>query len=192
MNPIRIALAALLLSAGTAQAQRTDNPWQLDVAAGLYSFYLPASGLHGERPELVAQAALAKPLGPAQRFSVGLQVGFARQNYLGNALYLQLVGQFTPVLANRIELGIGTGIGYRLGRQPEHPVRWTGGTKGKGLRGIVQVPLQLTAGYRSVYINRVEIRPYLGLQLQSLIRYAPGVPLLPAPALLLGLKIQKP
>lgn len=43
-----------LLNALPALAQRTDQTWQFDLAAGLHSFYAPAEHLKWQRPELVA------------------------------------------------------------------------------------------------------------------------------------------
>ncbi|HEY0058042.1 MAG TPA: hypothetical protein VGB56_02845 [Flavisolibacter sp.] len=192
----RITILMLLLVAVILQApaQRTDNPWQLDISAGLHSFYAPVKDLKWSRPELVTQVAWAKPLGAKQVFSVGLQFGLSRNNYQGDALYLQLVGQYTPVIGDKLELGIGTGIGYRFSLYPSRSLKWDGArwTNGSTAKRLLQVPLQFTAGYRSLAINKYLLRPYAGVQLQGLFGYSPDLSFLPVTNLLMGVKIQKP
>lgn len=174
--------------------QRTDQPWQLDVAAGLHSFYAPAEHLQWKRPELVTTAGWSKPLGKKQTFEVTLQLGYARNNYQGDAVFLQLLGKFQPVIAQKVELGLGLGFGYRLAFYPSKAQKWNGEawTKGSAFKGMYQVPAQLSIGYRSLHLDRYEIRPYVAYQLQALLGYNPDLSPLPVSAALLGLKIQKP
>jgi hypothetical protein len=174
--------------------KRTDQPWQLDVAAGLHSFYAPVEHLQWKRPELVTMAGWGKPLGKKQTFEVTLQLGYARNNYQGDALFLQLLGKFQPTIAQKIELGLGLGFGYRLAFYPAQPQKWSGSewTAGSSFKGMYQVPVQLSVGYRSLHLDRYEIRPYVAYQLQALLGYNPDLSPLPVSAALLGLKIQKP
>lgn len=173
--------------------ERTDNPWQVDVAAGMQSFYAPAMGAKSGRPELITTAGVGKPLGPQQTFAVTLQLGYARNNYHGDALFLQLLGQYTPVIAKKVEAGIGLGIGYRVSMYSSEPLKWERGNwkKGNAIKGMFQVPVQLSLGYRSLQINHYELRPYVAYQMQALLGYNPDLPLLPVSASLLGIKIQK-
>jgi len=188
---------ALIVFSLTVQAQeknpRTDQPWQLDVAAGLHSFYAPIKNLHPERPELLTTVGLGKPLGPKQSFAVTLQLGYARNNYQGDALYLQLLGQYTPVIAKKIEAGLGLGFGYRFGFYPSPSQKWNGQTWEKGglAKGMYQVPIQVSIGYRSLQLDDYQLRPYLAYQLQALLGYNPDLSPLPVSAGLLGIKVQK-
>lgn len=179
-------------SKAQAKNQRTDQPWQLDVAAGLHSFYAPLNDLKPARPELLTTAGLGKPLGHKQQFAVTLHVGYARNNYQGDAVYLQLLGQYTPVIANKIEAGIGLGFGYRFAFYSSPSQKWNGHNweKGSPAKGMYQVPVQLSLGYRSLKLDRYELRPYLAYQLQALLGYNPDLSPLPISAGLLGLKIQ--
>lgn len=179
---------------GSNAQERTDQPWQLDLAAGLHSFYAPAEHLQWKRPELFTMAGLGKPLGKKQTFEVTLQLGYARNNYQGDAVFLQLLGKYQPLIAQKIELGLGLGFGYRLAFYPAKPQKWNGSgwTAGSTFKGIYQVPAQLSIGYRSLQIDRYEVRPYIAYQLQALLGYNPDLSPLPVSAALLGLKIQKP
>lgn len=181
----------LLILAAEGKAQRTDQPWQLDLSAGLHSFYVPAQQLKWKRPEFVTTAALNKLLNRKQLFSVGLQLGYARNNYQGDALFLQLLGQFTPVIAQRIELGVGIGGGYRFALYPSSPLKWDGSSwsRGRSFKGVIQVPLQFSAGYRSFRMQSLEFRPYAAYQLQALFRYSPDLSPLPVSNFLLGVKV---
>ncbi|MEJ0106543.1 MAG: hypothetical protein WDO19_30135 [Bacteroidota bacterium] len=52
-----IFLLFLLCAENYIRAQRTDQPWQLDIAAGLHSYYAPVEHLKWSRPELITTAA---------------------------------------------------------------------------------------------------------------------------------------
>ena len=191
----RLSFLFLLLAASISQikAQRTDQPWQLDLAAGLHTIYAPVQDLTFSRPELISQLGFGKPLGHKQNFAVTLQLGYARNNYQGDAVYLQLLGQYTPVIAHKIETGIGIGFGYRLGGYASTPHRYNGTEwqKGRGFKGMYQVPIQLSLGYRSLHFSNYELRPYLAYQLQPVLGYNPDLSPLPVSATLLGIKLQK-
>lgn len=189
-----LIILSLALLPGLCAQKRTDQPWQLDVAAGLHSFYAPVEHLQWRRPELVTTAGWGKPLGKKQTFEVTLQVGYARNNYQGDALFLQLLGKVQPVIAHKIELGLGLGFGYRFALYPSGPQKWNGSewTTGSSFKGMYQVPVQLSVGYRSLHLDHYEIRPYVAYQLQALLGYNPDLSPLPVSAALLGLKIQKP
>jgi len=191
MKQIFIFLFLSFFIARTANGQRTDQPWQLDVSAGLHSFYAPVEHLKWERPELVTTAALNKLLNRKQLFSVGLQLGYARNNYQGDALFVQLIGQITPVIAEKIEVGIGLGAGYRFALYPSSPSKWDGSnwSKGKPFKGVIQTPVQFSLGYRSIRLQSLEFRPYAAYQLQTLFGYSPDLSPLPVSNFLLGLKI---
>jgi hypothetical protein len=191
MKQIFIFLFLSFFIVRTANGQRTDQPWQLDVAAGLHSFYAPVEHLKWKRPEFVTTATLNKLLNRKQLFSVGLQLGYARNNYQGDALFVQLIGQITPVIAEKIEVGIGLGAGYRFALYPSSSSKWDGGNwiKGKPFKGVIQAPVQLSLGYRSIRLQSLEFRPYTAYQLQALFGYSPDLSPLPVSNFLLGMKI---
>ena len=177
---------------GKAQ-QRTDQPWQFEMSAGIHSFYAPVAGLELKRPELITMAGLGKPLGKKQLFEISLQLGYARNNYQGDAVFLQLLGKFQPVIARRIETGIGFGFGYRIALYPSKAQKWNDGEWKEGVpfKGIWQVPVQFSLGWRSLQPSKYEIRPFVAYQLQALLGYNPDLSPLPVSAGLLGIKIQK-
>lgn len=190
---ITLIIVALVIPAVGYNQERTDNPWQIDLSAGLQSFYAPVQDLRWKRPELVTMAGIGKPLGVRQHFEVGLQIGYARNNFHGDALFLQLMGKYTPLIAGKVEAGIGMGIGYRLGLYPSGAMKWNGNdwVSRNSFKGMVQIPLQVSIGYRSIELDRYELRPYLAYQLQALLGYNPDLSPLPVSAAMLGLKIQK-
>jgi hypothetical protein len=196
MKPLFTLFTILLLKSQllTANAQRTDQPWQLDVAAGMHSFYAPIKDLKWRRPELVTTAGWGKLLGRQQAFAVTLQFGYARNNYHGDALFVQALAQFTPVIAQKIEAGIGLGFGYRVSFYPSTALQLQDGEwkKGKSFKGMYQVPAQLSMGYRSLHALDYNIRPYVAYQLQALLGYSPDLSPLPSSAALLGIKVSKP
>lgn len=190
---ISLFIGALTMPVVGFTQERTDNPWQIDLSAGLQSFYAPVQDLRWQRPELVTMAGFGKPLGSRQNFEVGLQIGYARNNFHGDALFLQLMGKFTPLIAGKVEAGIGMGIGYRLGLYPSGALKWSGNdwVSSNSFKGMVQIPLQVSIGYRSIELDRYELRPYVAYQLQALLGYNPDLSPLPVSAAMLGLKIQK-
>lgn len=186
-------IAVIGLTFSAKGQQRTDQPWQLDLAAGIHSFYAPVQDLEWRRPELMTITGWGKPLGKKQAFEVTLQLGYARNNYQGDAVFLQLLGKYQPVIAEKIELGLGLGFGYRVGLYPSKPTKWNGSewVGGNGFKGMYQVPVQFSLGYRSIKLDQYQVRPYLAYQLQALMGYNPDLSPLPVSAGLLGLKIQK-
>ena len=176
----------------TTIAQRTDQPWQVDVAAGLHAIYAPIKDLKWRRPELLTTVGVGKPLGAKQAFNVSLFLGYARNNYHGDAVYLQLLGQYTPLIAGKIEPGVGIGFGYRLALYPSQPLAWNGNQwkAGRPYKGVLQVPVQLSLGYRSIHLQSYEVRPYVAYQLQTLFKYNHDFSPLPVSAGLLGIKVQ--
>lgn len=191
MKQVLIFLFLCSLLTIDAKSQRTDQPWQLDVNAGIHSFYAPIEHLKMKRPEFVATAAVNKLLNRKQLFSVGLQVGYARNNYQGDALFVQLMGQINPVIAQKVEVGFGVGAGYRFALYPSSSSKWNGDSwiKGKSFKGMLQTPVQLSLGYRSVRLESLEFRPYVAYQLQTLFGYNPDLSPLPVSNFLLGMKI---
>jgi hypothetical protein len=187
-----ILLIAFFGLAKTACAQRTDQPWQVDVAAGMHTIYAPVKDLKWRRPELLTTVGVGKPLGHKQAFNVTLFLGYARNNYMGDALYLQLLGQYTPLIAGKIEPGIGLGFGYRLALYPSQPHAWDGSQwkAGRPYKGVLQVPVQLSVGYRSIQLQSYEVRPYVAYQLQTLFNYNHDFSPLTVSAGLLGIKVQ--
>jgi len=192
MNKNLILFLLSWLAAITAPAQRTDNPWQVDIAGGIQSFYAPVRHAEFSRPELLMQAGLGKPLGPKQQFLLTLQFTYGRHNYQGDAVGLQLTGSWTPVIGKRIELNLGTGMGYRAGLYANRSIHYDNGEWHPGAKAKMmwQLPVLFGIGYRSVNLGQYEIRPYLATQLQVLLGYSPDLSPLPISAALIGLRIQ--
>lgn len=186
-----LMIGIILIRPCSAQGKRTDQPWQLDLAAGVHTFYAPVEHLKWGRSDLTAMAGLNKLIGKRQLFSVGLQLQFFRHNYAGDALALQLIGQYTPVIGQRLELGLGAGVGYRFAMYPGGSLRWNGSDweKGKSFKGITHFPLQLSLGYRSIQANSYSFSPYVSCQFEILSGYSPDLNPLPVSALMLGVKI---
>ena len=188
-----VQVMILIVISNNAKAQLSGAaPWQLDLSTGYQSIYAPVKNLRWQNPEMVYQAAVHRTMGIKQQFALGLQIGLTTKRYQGNAVYVQLIGQYNPVIAEKIELGIGTGIGYRLGGYPDAPLKWKGSgwVPGKKVNGMIQVPLQVSIGYRSFHLRHTAIRPYAAVQLQSVLGYSPDLSFLPYSNIILGLKIQ--
>jgi hypothetical protein len=102
-------------------------------------------------------------------------------------------GQFIPVIFKKnVELGFGTGLGYRFSGYPSQPLKSNGDSweEGKNFKGIVQIPLQLSAGYRSILISSVSLTPFFSYQLQAMFGYNPDFDPLPDSNFMLGFKFK--
>jgi hypothetical protein len=175
-----------------AKVDETRHLWQFTISSGMHSFYAPVENLKWDNPGLAVSAGINWLLGQKQFFSLGLQVQFAKNDFQGNATSLQLLGQFTPVVFKRAELGIGTGAGYRFSGYPSASVKWDGNVwkEGKMVKGIIQIPLQLSLGYRSIDITSVSITPFVSWQLQAMFGYNPDFDPLPDSNFMIGFKFK--
>lgn len=175
----------------TARNNSSSQPWQFVLSTGIHSYYAPVENLKWGQPDFVASLGMNKLLGQKQNFAIGIHGQFSQYEFQGDAVGLQLLAQFTPVIFRRFELGFGTGAGYRLSLYSTKPLKWDGDKwgNGQGFKGVVQVPVQFSLGYRSVKISSCEIRPFVAYQLQALFRYSPDLSPLPDSNLMFGLKL---
>ena len=185
-------LLVVLLLQLTVKVKAADDPWQYTISSGIHSFYAPVEDLKWNNSGFAISAGVNRLFGQKQFFALGLQAQFAENKIQGNATSLQVLGQFTPVIFNRVELGIGTGAGYRFSRYPSEPLKWNGTSweKGKSVKGIVQIPLQLSAGYRSIQIASLALTPFISYQLQAMFGYSPDLDPFPDSNLMFGFKFQ--
>lgn len=175
----------------SAESNKSRQPWQLVVSTGIHSYYAPVENLKWGQSDFSASLGINKMFGQKQQFAVGVQGQFSQYEFQGDAIGLQLLGQFTPAIFRRIELGIGTGAGYRFSLYRSKPLKWNGAdwVDGKSYKGIIQVPVQISVGYRSILFGSCNIRPFAAYQLQALFDYSPDLSPLPDSNLMVGLKI---
>jgi len=187
-----ILLTFLLFAVSKAEENTTDSKWQFVLSSGVHSFYAPVENLKWDNPGWVISAGVNRMLGQIQYFSVGMQLQFAQHEFLGSASILQVLGQFQPVLFKKIELGIGTGAGYRLSAYPYATFHWDGTSwnDGKKYKGMVQMPLQLSIAYRSFSISSLKVIPFISYQLQAMFGYNPDFDPLPDSNIMAGFRFQ--
>lgn len=176
----------------TTNVKAEKNQWQYSISSGVHSFYAPVENLKWDNPAFAVSAGVNRLFGDKQFFSVGLQAEFAANKIQGNATSVQLLGQFTPVLLKRIEQGFGTGAGYRFSGYPSDPLKWNGTSweNGKKFKGIVQIPVQLSVGFRSVRVSDTEIIPFVAYQMKALFGYNPDFAPLPDSQIMFGFKFR--
>jgi hypothetical protein len=187
---VLLFILSMAISA-SAESNKSRHPWQLVVSTGIHSYYAPVENLKWGQADFAASLGLNKLLGQKQQFAVGIQGQFSQYEFQGDAIGLQLLGQFTPAIFRRIELGVGTGAGYRFSFYRLKPLKWNGTewVDGKSYKGIIQVPVQISVGYRSIRFGSCNIRPFAAYQLQVLFGYSPDLSPLPDSNLMVGLKI---
>ncbi len=185
-----LLLFLILFQQTNAAKDIAGNQWQFTVATGIRSFYAPVQNLKWESAGTGASAGINRLVGQKQLFSFGLQAHIARPSNHGNNTSLQLLGVFTPVLFKRLELGIGTGGGYRISDYLHDPVIWKGNKweRGKPYKGMLQIPLQFSLGYRTLDMVSFRVIPYASWQLQALFGYNPDFSPLPDSYLMIGFK----
>lgn len=176
----------------TANVKAEKNQWQYTISSGIHSFYAPVENLKWDNPAFAVSAGVNRLFGSKQFFSLGLQAEFAANKIQGNATNLQLLGQFTPVLFQKLELGFGTGAGYRFSGYPSDPLKWNGTSweNGKKFKGIVQIPVQLSAGFRSIEVSNLEIIPFVAYQMKAMFGYNPDFDPLPDSQIMFGFKFR--
>jgi len=188
---ILILLGLLFITSSAGKAQGNVSLWEYDLAAGVHSYHLPGMGARWEPAGWAAFGGVTRSINNRQTLGVTLRLGYARSVRQGDALQVQLLFNVRPLIANRVELGFSLGAGYQFSFYPSAPLRWEGQEwlPGKSSKGLFQVPLQVSLGYRSVKTSRIEWSPYIAYQLQALLGYSPDLSLLPVGNALLGLKI---
>jgi hypothetical protein len=186
-----IFLLVLLLQI-TLKLNANKNSLQYTFSSGIHSFYAPVENLKWENPAFAISAGVNRLFGAKQNFSLGLQAEFAVNEIQGNATSLQLLGQFTPVLFKKLELGIGTGAGYRFSGYPSATFKWNEKTweDGKKFKGIVQIPIQLSVGFRSIQFSSFGIIPFVAYEMKAMFGYNPDFDPLPDSSIMFGFKFQ--
>ena len=174
----------------SAENNKTRQPWQFIVSTGIHSYYAPVENLKWEQADFAASLGINKLFGQKQQFAVGIQSQFSQYKFQGDAVGLQLLAELTPAIFRRIELGIGTGAGYRFSFYRSKSLKWNGNdwVDGKLYKGIIQVPVQISVGYRSIRFGLCNIRPFVAYQLQALFGFSPDLSPLPDSNLMFGLK----
>jgi hypothetical protein len=187
---LMIAFLLILLLQITAKVNAIKNAMQYTVSSGVHSIYAPVENLKWENPAFAVSAGINRMFGEKQFFSVGFQAEFAPQTYQGNATSLQLLGQFTPVIFRNVELGIGLGAGYRFSKYPSKTYKWSGNAweNGKKFKGMVQIPVQLSAGFREIQFSSLGVTPFVAYQLKALFGYNPDFEPLPDSNIMFGFK----
>lgn len=163
-----------------------------DVAVGGQQYYVPINNATVGHWNPQVMAGVNKFINPGSTLSVTLRMTYNRNKYQGDALSWQTLFQFTPVVANHVELGMGLGFGYQVSFYPDKSHRWDGSdwTNGKSAKGVWQVPLQFSLGYRGLESSRGTFTPYLAYNTNFLFRYSPELTPLPSAGFMLGLKYQ--
>ena len=185
-----IELLLVLLMQATLKVNANKNVMQYTVSSGMHSIYAPVENLKWENPAFAVSAGINRIFGERRFFSVGFQAEFAPQTYQGNATSLQLLGQFTPVIFKNVELGIGTGAGYRFSEYPSKTYKWSENTweNGKKFKGMVQIPVQLSAGFREIQFSSLGVTPFIAYQLKAMFVYNPDFDPLPDSSIMFGFK----
>ncbi len=189
---LMIVLLLILLLQITIKVNANKNSLQYTVSSGIHSFYAPVEQLKWENSAFAVSAGINRMFGEKQFFSAGFQAEFARNKYQGNATSMQLLGQFTPVIFKNFELGIGTGAGYRFSGYPSKTFKWNETTweNGKKHKGMVYVPVQLSAGFRSIQFTSLGVTPFVAYQLKAMFGYNPDFDPLPDSNIMFGFKFQ--
>lgn len=189
-----IMLVLLLFSFRPLSAKAVDGSgkWQYTIATGLHSFYAPIENLKWDRPESVTAIGINRMLGKREVFSLAMQFQYARNQYQGDAGSAQLMAQFLPLVLRKVEVGLGLGAGYRFAFYPSSPLKWNGTqwTTGNAYKGMLQVPVQASAGYRSIKLQNLAITPFVACQMQALFGYNPDYAPLPDSNFMIGFKFQ--
>lgn len=186
------ALFVFLLLQFNIKAYAGDDKWQFTIASGIHSFYAPVENLKWDNSRFMVSGGINLLLGQKQLFSAGLQFGYAQNSYQGDAVSLQFLVQVLPVTFKRIELGFGTGAGYRFSGYPSSPLKWNGNSweDTNKYKGIFQIPFQLSAGFRSLNFASVQVIPFAAYHLQALFGYNPDFVPLPDSSLMFGFKFR--
>lgn len=172
-----------------SRAQST-HPASYELAVGLQSYYAPLKHMRPLNPQPVFIAGANRAINPRQTLELGVRIGYHRNKYQGDALFLQTLFRYAPVIFRHLQPQAGIGIGYQLSFHPGKSWQHNGNewVKGRGTKGIIQVPVQLGLGYHSLETQRASITPYVAWQLNALFRYSPDLSPLPASQWLVGVR----
>lgn len=189
-NLIIILSFIFTIGAYKLSAQQRTKPLGYEIAAGLQTYYAPflKATLKGTQP--VFMAGVRQPLNVKNSVGLTLRLGYNRHKQQGDALFTQLLFNYTPLIAKKIELGIGAGAGYQFSFYPSTPLKWNGTEwiEGKAMKAVIQVPAQVSIGYRGIETGKGRFTPYVSYQLNALFKYTPDLTPLPSSFFLLGVK----
>jgi hypothetical protein len=187
-----LALFVFAVRPLSAKAVDDAGKWQYSIATGLHSFYAPVENLKWDRPESVTSIGINHMLGKREVFSLAMQFQYARNQYQGDAGSAQLLAQFLPLVLRKVEVGLGLGAGYRFAFYPSSPLKWNGTqwTPGGAYKGMLQVPVQASAGYRAIKLQKLAVIPFVACQMQALFGYNPDYAPLPDSNFMIGFKFQ--
>lgn len=185
-----LILVLLHVLPSNAKTDSQDSRWQYSLSTGIHSFFAPIENLKWNNPSVTSSVGINRMMGQNQFFSLALQFQYAKNEYQGDATGIQILAQFLPVVLKKIELGFGTGAGYRMSFYPSESLKWNGThwESGRKYKGMVQVPLQLSAGYRTIRIYSLGVIPFVAYQLQALLGYSPDLSPLPDSSFSIGFR----
>ncbi|MBN8680860.1 MAG: hypothetical protein J0M29_21730 [Chitinophagales bacterium] len=183
-------LLSVLLCLGTLLNAQHKNQTGFDLAVGTQSFYAPFIKARPTGLQPVAIAGVNHPFNARNTFSVTLRIGYGRHSKQGDAIFTHLMFNYTPTLFRHLELGVGAGAGYQWAFYPGKALQWNGEewVKGKSCKGVVQVPLRFSVGFKHITAAKGAFTPYLAYQVHGLFRYNPSLTPLPVSNFLLGVK----
>jgi hypothetical protein len=161
-----------------------------DVAVGGQQYFVPIKNVSLGHWQPQVMAGANRFMNTGNTISVTLRMIYNRNKYQGDALSWQTLFQYTPVVANHLELGVGMGVGYQLAFYPSESQKWDGKnwTEGKSVKGVWQVPVQFSLGYRGLKATRGAFTPYVAYNTNFLFRYSPDLTPLPSAAFMMGVK----
>lgn len=188
MKKIFVLLIALTAALCWANAQQNPGTW--DIAAGLQSYYLPIPDFKAEGLRPAVMAGYTQSFNARQTIGLGIRLGYTRNKYQGDALFVQALFEFAPLVGKYFQPAIALGAGYQFSFYASPQLNWEENqwTKGRSYKGVIQVPLQLSLAYRSVEMPHGQLRPYLAYHVNALFKYSPDLSPLPASNFLIGLK----
>nr|WP_294904676.1 hypothetical protein [uncultured Lacibacter sp.] len=185
-----IILSVLQLTVASTVTAQQQKTLRFELAAGVQSYYAPFLKSELSGLQTVALAGVHKPLNARNTIGLSFRAGYNRHNKQGDALFTQAVFQYNPVVAKHIEFGIGAGAGYQLSFYPSVPFKWNGTewVEGKATKGVIQLPIVMSIGYRGIKTKAGLFTPYAAYQINALFRYSPDLTPLPSSYFLLGVK----
>ncbi len=190
MNRKSLLLSAMLLTVVSHIFAQVFPKNSFEVAAGIQSYYAPLKHFKVQHAQPVFIAGANHAINTRQNLELGIRLGYNRNKYQGDALYIQTLFRYTPLIGKNIQPIIGTGIGYQISFYPSSSLKYDGANwvQGPKSKGVVQVPLQFGVGYRSIETKEAFITPFVFYQVNALFRYSPDLTPLPSSNFLLGLR----
>jgi hypothetical protein len=178
----------ILASAALCNFSYAQVGW--DVAVGGQQYFVPIKNASVGQWQPQVMGGVNRFMNAGNTMSVTLRMIYNRNKHQGDALSWQTLFQYTPVVANHLELGVGMGVGYQLAFYPSKSQKWDGNnwTEGKSVKGVWQVPVQFSLGYRGLEATRGTFTPYIAYSTNFLFRYSPDLTPLPSAVFMMGVK----